>query len=650
MNDPVMTNEFIAFNPPQTNPLLNLSKSQAIQFTSAKLFPWETLLTFYGSDVFARNLTRAEWRQVGDNQKALYRKRLLARTGQLPAGETADHFLFNNLDWQNLFQLEAVVEYYANHPQPWNTTAPFDVPENPPSVADPKVLQGNAATLTGSGANAVVHLDGNPDLSRLKKFTHFIYLQDADDLSVPTRLYPIIDFNNTASPKTVTVANQFRAPIKPTLKTGVTSTPWTIKLYNYVDIIPLGGSAAIVSDAAQFIIQLDGQPDLTSITSLSFFKATSSVRITNEHVLCDCIRFESEPNKLYQIVHANPANYTVQLENLPAINGPNKWVIEQVPVLIDIDAFGPRTELSGKNATVVNGDMIEIGEWKTAFEKLNKYDTIYLPGDTASARKTYFIKEIIPAEKRLRLNGLPVFGANGSEWSIPSGLSGDLEKIKYKLGPGGPKGFDHYDGCMFVVYNQQVRQKRMWTSYTSRVDNEANNNNRRSIQGNIRYDVFSFFSDGEYKNYSFAIRNNESASGDKVFNARSYFDTTTDEGGQRSIRLHYGNTNSNNGGTGSKGCNVSCLYYDVRSELIDCYQRMHQGVYGHIDVEIQKLFNKKHNESGIIRKEKLKKKVNGVDVMEDNPDHMLAVDWKFKIYAKMWLIRPDERHNGHNLS
>jgi len=648
-NSPAEVAQFLAFLPPQDNPLLMIAKNQAIQLTAVKLFSWETLLTFYGANTFARNLTRSEWRQVGDNQKALYRKRLLARTGHLPAGEIADHFLFNNLDWQNLFQLEAIVEYYANHPQPWSTTAPFDTPMDPPTAADPKLLQGNAATMHGAGAAAVVRLDGNPDLSVIRKFSHFIYLQDANDVNVATRMYPIIAVNN-AGTKSVTVANQYISPAKPVLKAGSVNTPWQIRLYNYIDFIPPGGSAATIADAANFIIQLDGQPDLTSLTTSSFYQATSSVRITNEHVLCDCIRFEAEPDKLYQIVHADPLNYTITLDSLPVLGASSKWVIEQIPVLVQIDAFGPRTELSGVNATVVSADTIQIDEWKAAFEKLNKYDTIYLPGDSASPRKTYFIKNILPAEKRLQLSGSPVFASGSSEWSIPAGISGELDKIKYKLGPGAEKGFDHYDGCMLVVYNQQVRVKKMWTSYTSRVDNEAGNNNRRSVQGNIRYDILSFFSDGEYKNYSFAVRNTESSSGDKVFNARSYFDTSTDEGGQRSIRLHYGNINSENGGTGSKGCNVSCQYYDIRSDLIDCFQQMHRGVYGAIDDAMQRLYNKNHKESGVIRKTELKKKVNGQEVKEPNPDHVPSEDWRFRIYSKMWLIRPDERHNGHNLS
>src|SRR5690606_11198643 len=106
--------EFLDFAPP-TGPLIEpeLALADAMRRTTESLFPYATLLEFSRS----HNLTPSQWRCVGDNQKALYRRRLLRRSGQA-RDEALPPFEFNGWDWHILFQLEAIVEYYANFDDP----------------------------------------------------------------------------------------------------------------------------------------------------------------------------------------------------------------------------------------------------------------------------------------------------------------------------------------------------------------------------------------------------------------------------------------------------------------------------------------------------------------------------------------------------
>jgi len=87
------------------------TKEQAIQSTQEHVFSWAALQELQNE----HGLTYQEWRCVGNYQKDLYLQGLLARAGQCDG----QHFVFNNADWHNLFQLEAIVEFYANFPDPW---------------------------------------------------------------------------------------------------------------------------------------------------------------------------------------------------------------------------------------------------------------------------------------------------------------------------------------------------------------------------------------------------------------------------------------------------------------------------------------------------------------------------------------------------
>jgi len=120
----------------------------------------------------SHNLTGTEWREVGNNQKALFRKQLQARTGNLKEGDTTPHFNFNILDKQNLFQLEAVVEFYANFPDPWATgTTPRESTDSNYITVDFLQPEGSDATLALFPRRDTLSLGSDKDLKNLIKNT-----------------------------------------------------------------------------------------------------------------------------------------------------------------------------------------------------------------------------------------------------------------------------------------------------------------------------------------------------------------------------------------------------------------------------------------------------------------------------------------------
>jgi hypothetical protein len=135
-------------------PVVGANKQVLLLETAAGLYPYSTL-----ADAKRRlNLTRAEWRTVGDNQKVLYRRRLLARVGHAPANATDPHFTFNDFDWQNIFQLEAVVEFFMNFREPWDpnpANVPLDPATHPATPAIPDIGPRDFLDLSGTNATAV---------------------------------------------------------------------------------------------------------------------------------------------------------------------------------------------------------------------------------------------------------------------------------------------------------------------------------------------------------------------------------------------------------------------------------------------------------------------------------------------------------------
>jgi hypothetical protein len=620
--------DFLVLVPRPPNPFSAASsKSAAIELTETRLYPFTDLLTLRSQ----WQLTRADWRRVGDNQKELYRQQLLARHGLGPTGAGASPFEFNSADWQNLFQLEAIVEFYINFPDPWAPNArPIDVQEEDRSSIDRAslVLQGAHATKPGD----LIQLDGAPDLSGVAPYRHKIYLAASKD----QQWFPIESVDaDRKRVKAITMTGQ------PAVIPAAGSA-WRIHLYQVVDFLPLEGSAASIAGSE---VTLDASTDLSTVKGLA---SEPSSEVLRDGI----IFFASEPDRMYRIAGVDQESFSVRLADAPgpAVGSTSAWRISRVPNLVLIDAFGPREGLKGTRATVAAGapDTVHLDGPAPKLNKVSPggFDTIYLPQDTARPRRTYRILQADPAAHTVTLDGSPTLAGGASAWSIPAGLGGTLPAMNYTLGPGPEKdvagGFDHYDGAMFVIDDGAVTDQFRYTSFTSRT-NKADN--RRSILGNHRYDVVSFTSrDSAYRNYCFKV--DDRSLPDNVFDSRAYFDAPVSPGGQRRIRLHFGNQGEP--GSGSAGCNVSPHYPQLRHSLIESFQRRHilrQGAGGSRDEAVERLGRSVLNTD---TKKLWNRTFKPPPASAGEPaglgsETVTAEAWDGTIFCHYWLIRPDER-------
>lgn len=486
----------------------------------------------------SRSLTRAQWRQVGNNQKALFRDRLLRRVGRFTGTNPPAPFEFDDVDWQNVFQLEAVVELYTNFDDPW-----------------------------AAGATPRAPTDTN---------------------------------------------------------------------YQAVDFLDFEGATATVSATNPKVLTLDGAPALDDL-----WEGKDKITLNSD---------TARPSRIYTIVEVDAAAHTVKLDQAPTLTGgTSSWRIRKRPMVVLIDAFGGREGLSGTAAKVdgTQQDLLRLNGGETAaLRKVNKnFDTVYLPSDTARPSRTYRILDVNATDKTLKLDGKPSFGDGASAWHVPAGLSGELTPFPngYNLGPNNPpssphvRGNDHYDGMAFVVDEGRVQGRVRFTSYTSRT-NAFTSQGSSSVRGNRGYYLSSYRSGKSFINYTFAVVDPDQYPSDVVQEARFYFPTqvTRDADGKGAIRIHLGNTTMPNGGTGSEGCIVSPLFYELRRQIIARYQAEYAALHppNGSDAQVQKAANATtHAQSTAL-------------YGNTGPGGLLASNWNDKICAVLWLIRPDERPLG----
>src|SRR5262249_47903475 len=137
-------------------------------------------------------------------------------------------FEFDSNDSQNLFQLEAVVEFFVNFPDPWAQGArPVDVAaDNSPIDHATLVLTGDSASKLSSGS---IQLDGTPDLGKVKEFRHRLYLAAT---SGGEHWYTISAVNAAAHTVKAVDSNG----LAPTLQT---TSKWQIDVYQTIDFVAL---------------------------------------------------------------------------------------------------------------------------------------------------------------------------------------------------------------------------------------------------------------------------------------------------------------------------------------------------------------------------------------------------------------------------
>lgn len=502
-----------------------LGTNEAINLTQFALYPMTVLQDLNTS----RNLSRSQFRQVGNNQKALWRRRLLRRVGHAPAGSTDPPFEFDDRDWRNIFQLEAVVEFFANFDDPWASGA---VPRNP----------------------------GDPH-------------------------------------------------------------------YNTLDFLDPAGTAATV---AGNVATLDGNPDLTGVT------------VNHDVIVLDSDT--ARASRTYRITAVDDATNTVTLDAAPALTGASStWRIRLRPVIVIIDPFGGR--LGGDRATAA-ANVVTLDDPVPDLSKVNpNFDTIYLPSDTARPSRTYRIINANDAAHTVTLDANPNLDGGASAWSIQAGIGGELPALAYNLGPGGGRGYDHFDGITFIAKNGELQGRFRWTSYTSR-NYPAGSQLLSSLRGNQLYDVSSYWSGKAFRNYSFKVTD-RGAAYDGVREARFYFSTpvTPDNapagqdpngGGKTLIRLHYSRFNNPGGGASSAGCLVSPMFEGFRTRMIELYQDDFRAVNGANDPEVQKLRGRNHAQSETL----WNNTQNGVG---GAANQLTAGNWNDRLRSSLWVIRPDER-------
>jgi hypothetical protein len=545
------------------------------------------------------------WWGLGSAKKQFIRQ-LRERVGREGLVSFAPPFVFDSSGnrWTNIDQLEAVVEFYMNFREPWGGQDPLRPGDDGYVTVNLHDPAGQAATL---GNGKVVTLDGDPDLSDV-------------------------------------VVNPARNPAAGAAAGGASPPGYPPRLRYLYDTLWLDTDTG-------------------------------------------------RPSKTYRIMAVDNAANMVTLDAVPNCPGnTSPWRLNRRPTIVIIDPLGPRVRVGtttvGTNATVARTDpadpdrtILHLDD-NIALDRVNAgFDTIHLDTDTVRVPErpgpAYRIVAVDPVAHEVTVAGAPSLRHHVSTWQIPSGVGGVEPEFNYDLGPQRLKGahdpemdtrgYDHYDGALFLVYRGRVEGERIyrWTSYTSRVYGTWSpktpewKQSLSSLGGNARYYFSGYRSGGDFKNYSFAVVDvSPSPTGlspvkdDSVAAAKFYTGTPSppapgvagdpdildsdvwpddnqqDRPGKGAIRLHEGSKFQF--GSGSAGCMVSPEYTQMRTELIKLYYRDYVDYYGPgvTDLELDKIVNSVT--------------IDASKALYDGKTAPPEEEWKDKVVGTLWLVRPDE--------
>jgi hypothetical protein len=538
----------------------------------------------------------------GCGPKAQFLRQLHNRVGHPFPFSFDEPFRFETrgVRWQNIDQLEAVVEFYANFDEPWGGGAPRK-PGEPGyvtvSLRDP---QGDSAKIAPA-PGTVVTLDGQPNLSEVipnpalnpvlpvaavagyaaqQKFLYDTLWLESDTGRRGSHTYRIMAVDDQA--KTVTLDARPTCP-------GDTSK-WRINRRPSIVVIdPLGprvragivlrGNAATVAridplDATRTILRLDPAVPLDRINT----------GFDTIYLASDTVRTVTRPGPTYRVVAVDAAAHEITVVGAPSLGGGvSRW---EIPAGVGGEGV-PRAYNLG---------------W-------------------------HVLAPPPPAARRAR-------------------------------------GFDHYDAALFLVRRGVIEGRRAfrWSTYTSRDQGTWGavgwQELLSSLRGNARYYYAGLTSDNHFKNFTFAVVDAQPGRGgfqrvpaDSVASARFYFGTPSppappqanadaldprvlrDANGKTLIRIHRGSHTA--AGSGSAGCVVSPDYFDMRTDLGRLYERDYAEYYGPgtFDTEVRKLVN-------------ATTEVASTALWNPGglpPNHLDDADWRNKLVGGMWVIRPDER-------
>lgn len=631
---------------PTAWPLYDVSsENAALGDTETQTFPFPVLEAL--RDQF--DLSPAQWRTVGDNQKALYRARLLERTGH--GDGTAPPFEFEVLDLKNVFQLEAVAEFYVNYPEPYATgTTPRDPDGN---------LAGSDATVDESYAPGDAHvaaaferisLGQGLDLSVLTPNLDHLVLWD--DTERPSRTYRIVGVDNAA--QTLLVEG------KPSLDGGVSD--WELQGYKTVDLLDPAGTAArtdaVTPSSGEAVVHLDdADPDV-----LRWLWLRSEGRDKDEtnqpDTMTDTVHLDGVG--LFEITGVAPADRALTVEGTPSISGTTAWTINRRPSVVLVDPMGHR--LSGRRTAMPSASSSSTVELQGPTPDLGRvnpnFDTVHFPDGTGD--RTYRIADVDESAGTVTLHEQPSLPSEGSRWGINSGVGGVLPPLYYVLGNDG-NGYNHYDAMLFVVGGGEVRRAFRWTSYTSR--NYAPGHQwKSSSRGNMRYQYESWGSGSEFQNLNIVVSDCLSkyydypahwqrlhADGNRE--AAWYFEDSppsdplsadpaapvsadrtpreqpgAKEDGKTEVRFHWSPHYRGRRGARSAGCLTSPSYPSLRRTLAEYYQEEHEALTGSQNADMQAIIDSLPNQE-----------------TAENSYRAHLDDWKFSMVGDVWLVRPEQR-------
>ena len=599
----------------------------ALTQASAMLLPYSALTRY--RDTAA--LTYAEFRQLGDAQKQLYREQLHYRFDVRLPNSSEPPFSFNDADTTNLFQLEAIAEFFLNFTEPM-------LPGAVPRVPSLGSLSGNGATANGHW----VSLSGvsSSDFAKIVANEHFLYLPGS--VVKPSRTFRIVDLDPALLAVFVHQTPDLTSP-----------SDWSIDLYKRVNFLDPAGVVAAIAGS---VITLGGTPDLRDV-----WPGHDMIRLTGA----------VEGVQHLTVTSIDPVAGTVTTDHPPFASA-TAWKIITTPKLVLIDPFGSRPNLSSDRGTALRAT-VHAGQNRVAlgdaaagnYPRLTKinidqYDSVYFEADLARARKTYRIvavaSQTVGSEQVrniLELDGQPDFGMGGSSpYAIPAGVGGDLEVIgNSQLGPDASNGltfihgWDHYDGALFLIYGDEVKPPWRWSSYTSRKEllPSGTVSWRSSMRGNKEYEYYSIRASNAFRNFSFNVVDIYE-SNDPLYigvsEARHYFERLTDGTvktdsskpgdlpdpyslGKTACFLHRGNINGT--GNASGGCLVSPLYHQLLHTLADIEIDRREITGRTVPQNMRRILTASRTLLGPAQQ--YSNTISG---------------WNREIFGRFWLIRPEE--------
>jgi len=552
------------------------------------------------------------------NAKKQFLRQLHARAGYpwpltLESGFT---FQMRQQGWHNVDQLEAVVEFYVNFPDPWAAgLAPLQPGDAGYTTVNLRPIKGADAHADGGGN--WYKLDNTVDLSFVlanplpaQNPMEAAFPADAATYPAPRRfLYSTIEFEADTSPR---LSKRYRI-------------------------------AAVQTNQQRVQIDLDGAP-------APIFKdnATSSkwtIHNPTTMVLIDPVGIR-------------------QYQGMPRLGGAQATVVQPLratdPQILDLDHAPDLTRINPRFDTIYLRS-----DTNNTRKPFRAYRIVDPPAG------------VVLNANQVCIDGSPTLSGGSSAWHIPAGLSADEfpgPPFAYNLNPPAARrhlGFDHYDGLLFLVHDGKVIYQYRWSSYTSRQHGiwELNPPDKTafgtvsgwdqafsSIKGNRPYSYESFFSGGAFRNFCFAITDIVPGNtglahraDDRCLDAKYFFGTPLANGhldsvvtqdlvaagafpGKTQIRIHRGNEGAPvASGCGSDGCVVSpnsaLMRWDLTALYEDDYQAFHGPNSG--DPQLLQICSNTACENGL---------AVGWPISAPIPN----TDWNRKLSGVLWIIRPDE--------